>query len=190
MKSATLALACCLALGSAQGAAPLALGLDPGYSFSEYAGSAPVGLGDVDTPYTLFYIDEQAAAGYESWYVFFDPGPLTQELRVTIQFDRPIAAVLTTRAELDASNAAYGAAGITYGSSRFMGLETCPVGRVYCDAADWIAGGHELMLNWSAVHPGDHIRVLLTVPEPPNPMLFAAGLAGLALMLRRRRRGG
>lgn len=187
MKSALLALAGCLALGTAQAAAPLAIGLDAGYSFSAYAGPAPVGQGDVDEPYTLFYIDEQVAAGYKSWYVFFDPGPLTQDLQVTLRFEQPIAAVLTTRAELDASNAAYGAAGITYGSSRHMGLETCPIGRVYCDAVGWIPGSHELVLDWSAVHPGDHIRVLVAVPEPPNLLLFGAGLAALALTLRRRR---
>ena len=188
MKTSTVIAAACavLATTGAPAAVPGAVDLNAGYGFAAYAGSAAVGHGDVNVASTLFYIDEQVADGWKSWYVFFDPG-VAQDLVATLHFDQPIHAVLTTRADLDATNSAYGASGITYGTSRFIGLESCPVGHVFCDAVAWTPGGHDLTLDWSAIDPGDHIRVLVAVPEPANYLLFAAGLAGLALMLRRRR---
>jgi hypothetical protein len=146
-----------------------------------------VGQGDVNIASTLFYIDEKVADGWKSWYVFFDPG-VVQDVVATLHFDQPIHAVLSTRGELGASNAAYGADSIAYGTSRFIGLESCPVQHGFCDAVSWVAGGQDLKLDWSAIDPGDHVRVLVAVPEPANHLLFAAGLVGLALTLRRRRR--
>lgn len=181
-----VAIAAGYASSLAVAAPPVAVDLTPGFSFVEYAGSAPVGQGAVNTPSTLFYIDEQTAAGYKSWYVFLDPGRPTQDLLATLRFDQPIAAVLTTRAELDATNAVYGAPTITYGSRHFMGIEACPLDRIFCDAVTWTAGATELALDWSAVHPGDHIRVLV-VPEPSSVLLLGAGLLALGATLRHRR---
>lgn len=180
------ALAALVTTGAAA-SVPAVVDIDAGYSFTAYAGSAAVGRGDVNTSSTLFYIDEKVADGWKSWYLFFDPGE-GQDLLATLHFDQPIHAVLTTRADLDATNAAYGAAGITYGTSRFIGLESCPVGHVFCDAVAWTPGGHDLTLDWSAIDPGDHIRVLVAVPEPPHALLLAVGLSGIALTLAARRR--
>ena len=172
---------------AAVAAAPTMTDSDAGFSFDEYAGSAPVGRGLVNTPSTLFYIDEKTAGGLASWYVFFDPGRRPQDLVATIHFDQPIAAVLTTKADLDATNAAFGSASVTYGTSRFIGIEDCPLTQVFCDAVSWTPGGRDLHLDWSAVHPGDHIRVLVAVPEPASHLLFATGLFALGMSLRRRR---
>lgn len=181
-----LTLSCGLAIGAAHASPPTAVDIPPGFSFAEYSGSAAVGQGDVNIASTLFYINEKVAEGWKSWYIFFDPG-LGQDLVATLHFDQPIHAVLTTRSELDATNAAYGADSITYGTSRFIGLEYCSVPHAFCDTVSWVAGGQDLKLDWGALHPGDHIRVLVAVPEPANHLLFAAGLVGLALSLRRRR---
>ncbi len=175
-----------LAASVSAAAPPTVVDIDPGYSFVEYSDSVAVGRGDVNIASTLFYIDEGAADGWKSWYLFFDPG-VVQDLGATLHFDQPIHAVLTTRAELGATNVDYGADSITYATSRFMGLESCPIERVFCDAVSWVAGGHDLTLDWTALDPGDHIRVLVAVPEPSNYALFAAGLLGLGIALRRRR---
>jgi hypothetical protein len=187
MKKTLLSLLAALASGMTLAAPPTAVDISPGFSFAEYAGSGPVGEGFVDTPFTVFYIDEKVADGFKSWYLFFDPGTRTQEVLATIHFDRPIAAVLTTKADLDASNAAYGSSSVTYGTSRFIGLEACATRYVFCDMVSWAPGGQDLNLDLSALDPGDHIRVLVAVPEPANHLLFVSGLAGLALVRRRRR---
>lgn len=183
VSSAFAALGCSVVFA----APPTVVDMNPGYSFSEYAGSAPVGQGLVDSPSTVFYIDEKVAAGYKSWYLFFDPGTRTQDLLATFHFGQPIAAVLTTKADLDATNAAYGSDSVTYGTHRFIGLENCGTQHVFCDTVAWATGGQDLHVDWSALDPGDHIRVLVAVPEPSSYLLFAAGLAGLAFVRRRQR---
>lgn len=185
--TAALTLLAAFALGSARAAAPLVLDIDAGVSFAEYAGLAPVGQGNIDDSTTLFYVDEQTVDGVKSWLIFFDPAGLGR-VDATLHFDLPIQAVLTTKSQLQSSHALYGVDidgdGLLddYAMHRFIGLERR-------NRIAWAEGGHELELSWTAADPGDHIRVLIAVPEPPNPLLFAAGLAGLALTLRRRRRG-
>lgn len=187
MKQTVLSVLAALASGMTLAAPPTVMDISAGFSFAEYAGSEPVGQGLVDTPSTVFYIDEKVAGGYKSWYLFLDPGTKAQDVLATILFDQPIAAVLTIKADLDASNATYGSNSITYGTHPFSGLEPCSPQRVFCDAVAWAPGGQELNLAWSALDPGDHMRVLVAVPEPANMLLSAAGLAGLALVLSRRR---
>lgn len=176
------------ASAQALAASPTAVDLNAGYSFSEYTGSAAVGRGDVNTPSTLFYIDEKAAGDVKAWYLFFDPGRPTQDVQATIHFDQPIEFVFTAKSDLDATNAAFGASGVTYATSRYIGLENCPVVHTFCDSVFWVPGSQELRIDWSAVDPGDHIRVLVAIPEPPGSVMLGLGLFGLGLSLHRRRR--
>jgi hypothetical protein len=177
-----------LAGGAAQAAVPVASGLPAGYTFSEYSGAAPVGAGLIDTDSVLWFIDEQAVAGVKSWYVFFDPLD-TQRISGTITFDTPIVDVLTTKAQLDSTNATYGIDvdhdGIfdDYTTSFLIGLERG-------DRITWTPGGNTVTIDWGTSDPGDHIRVLTEartppVPEPETWALFAAGLAALGLRGRR-----
>jgi PEP-CTERM motif len=174
-----------LAAGTASAADPTVVDITPGFSFAEYGAAAAVGHGEIDVASTLFYIDEQAADGWKSWYVFFDPASV-QRVGATLHFDQPIHAVLTSKADLDATNALYGvdvdgdALWDDYATHRFVGLERR-------NAISWSPGGHDLVIDWTALDPGDHIRVLVAVPEPSNYALFAAGLLGLVITLRRRR---
>ena len=177
-----------LAGGAAQAADPVASGLPAGYTFAEYSGAAPVGTGAVDTDSVLWFIDEQAVAGVKSWYIFFDPLN-RQRISGTVTFDTPIVNVLTTKSQLDSTNATYGIDvdhdGIfdDYATSVLIGLE----GE---DSVIWSPGGHTVTINYGTSDPGDHIRVLTEartppVPEPETYALFAAGLGALAWRARR-----
>jgi hypothetical protein len=177
-----------LAGGAAQAADPVASGLPAGYTFSEYSGAAAVGAGLIDTDSVLWFIDEQAVAGIKSWYIFFDPLD-AQRITGTVTFDTPIVNVLTTKTQLDSTNATYGIDvdhdGIfnDYTTSFLIGLEIA-------DHITWAPGGHTITINWGTSDPGDHIRVLTEartppVPEPETYALFAAGLGALAWRARR-----
>ena len=172
--------ALCLATG-AQAADPTVDSLTPGISFDEYSSPTPVGQGQVDTN-TLFFIDEQTGPLGKAWYVFYDPID-ARNIFANITFDAPILGVFTTRADLDGSNAAYGAPGINYGTSIFIGLEN------RTDA--FTVAGNVLTIDWRAVDPGDHVRVftqVTVVPEPETYALFMAGLLAVGFVSRRRRR--
>src|SRR4051812_32907885 len=116
MKSTILAAALAAAVPlAAQAADPTATGLPAGYSFQEYLGSGPVGIGAVDIDSRLFFIDERMVDDSKSWLVFFDSAT-PQAVTATITFDQPIIAVFTRRLGLDATNATFGKPGVTYGS--------------------------------------------------------------------------
>ena len=110
----------CLAT-TAQAADPTVDSLTPGIWFAAYSSPTPVGLGEVDSN-TLFLIDELTGPLGNSWYVFYDPAD-ARNIFANITFDAPITCVFSTRADLDGSNATYGAPGINYGTSFFIGLE-------------------------------------------------------------------
>ena len=167
---------------AAQAADPTAIIATPGVSFAEYSSPTPVGQGQVDTN-TLFFIDEKIDALGKAWYIFFDP-PGPGDISATVTFDANITGVFSTKADLDGSNATYGAAGINYGTSVFIGLEAIS------DAFTVV--GNVLTIDWHAVDPGDHIRVftqVTIVPEPETYALFMAGLLAVGFIARRRPRG-
>ena len=169
--------ALCIA-GTAHAADPIPGSLTPGLSFAEYASSTPTGQGEVDSD-TLYFIDELTGVLGKSWFVFFDPNR-GADVFATLTFDAPITGVFSTKALLDGSNATYGAPGINYGTSFFIGLEPM-------DAFSF--AGNVLTIDWRAVDPGDHIRVftaLPAVPEPETYVLFMAGLATVGFRARRR----
>ena len=171
--------ALCLA-GTAQAADPVAGPLPPGITFAEYSSPTPVGQGQVDTD-TLFFIDELTGPLGKAWYIFFDPEE-ARALSTTVTFDAPISAVFSTKADLDGSNATYGAPGINYGTSFFIGLE----GRDTFSVA-----GNVLTIDWLAIDPGDQVRVFTRVTEVPEPETYAlltAGLFAVGFMSRRRPR--
>ena len=168
-------------VGTAQAADPVVGSLTPAsLSFAEYSGATPTGEGQIDSD-TLYFIDELTGALGKSWFIFFDPNR-GSDIFATLTFDGAITAVYTTKAQLDGTNATYGAPGINYGSSLFIGLEAM-------DAFSF--AGNVLTIDWRAVDPGDHIRVftmLAPVPEPETYVLFAAGLLAVGFIGRRRRR--
>lgn len=177
---------CLFAAGTAQAADPIATGLPPGFSFSEYSGTTAVGNGMVNISNVLFFIDEQTVAGIKSWYIFFEPLQVEQ-VTATITFDTPIVNVLDTKPALDGSNATYGIDVDSDGifDDYTTSLLIAPEGR---DVTIWSVGG--VTLDWVSLNPGDHIRVLTlatAVPEPETWGLFAAGLAALGWRARRAR---
>jgi PEP-CTERM motif len=168
--------------GTAQAADPVVGGLTPAtLSFAEYTGSTTTGEGLINSN-TLYYIDEMTGALGKSWFIFFEPTNTT-DMTATITFDGPITGVYTTKANLDATNVPYGAPGIDYGSSIFIGLEPM-------DAFSFV--GNVLTIDWHSGDPGDHIRVFTAVPAVPEPetyVLFMAGLLAVGFIGRRRSRG-
>lgn len=150
----------------------------PGISFAQYSGSTTVGQGLVDQN-TLFFIDEQSGPLGKSWYIFFDPAGAAS-VSATITFDTALTGVVfSTKSALLSSDAIYGAPGISYGTSYFIGLEPSNTVSI---------SGNTLTLHWTAADPGDHIRVFTTaVPEPTSYALMAAGLLAVGFVARRRK---
>lgn len=182
LKLALVAMLC--AAGAARAADPIAAGLPAGFTFSEYSASPPVGSGQVDSSSHLYFIDEKTVAGIKSWYIFFDP-ERRQGVTATITFDAPIVDVLLTKATLDGSNATYGID--VDGDGVFNDYTTSLlIAPELGDVTTFAVGSNTLTIDWDAVDPGDHVRVLLAVPEPETYALFAAGLAALAWRARRR----
>ena len=182
MKTRLAAALASLCLASAVHAAdPTVANLTPGLSFAEYSSPTPVGQGQVDSD-TLYFIDELVGALGKAWYIFFDPAG-GKDIFANITFDAPISGVFFTKATLDGSNATYGAPGINYGTSIFIGLES---------RDQFSVAGNVLTIDWRAIDPGDHVRVftrVTAVPEPETYALFIAGLLAVGFIGRRRPRG-
>ncbi len=173
-------------LAAAAQAAPVAISLTGAMSVQAYSGSAAVNAGNLDISDNLFYIREQQVGGVQSWYLFYDPQGRAN-VQATLDFGAPILDVITTSRGLADSVGTYGVDvdgdGVfdDYATRTLMGLENG-------DTVNWTLGGSTLAINWSAIDPGDHVRVLVqAVPEPGSLALAALALGGLLLTGRRAR---
>jgi len=183
MKRKLLALAviaATLAVSNAIAANPTAA-LDKGWV--EYTGTGAVGNNNINDNDNAYWVYESSGTWMEqavnSWFVFWDPRSASR-VEGDISFDQNILFVHDDKVELIAT-AAFGKAGVTYDYSRnLVGLEAG-------DKAGTSVTGNTLSIKWNASNPGDHIRVMTAVPEPGTYAMFAAGLAVLGFMARRRR---
>ena len=173
-------------LATAAQAAPVAISLTGATSVQAYSGSAAVNAGNLDISDNLFYIREQQLDGVQSWYLFYDPQG-RQSVQATLDFGSPILDVITTSRGLADSVGTYGVDvdgdGVfdDYASRTLMGLENT-------DSVNWTLGSSTLTIDWSAIDPGDHVRVLVqAVPEPGSLALAGLALGGLLLTGRRAR---
>lgn len=181
----SLTLAALLAVSASPALAQPTASLPDDFEFVDwltFGSPATVGVGVVNESNKVFYAKEKLVAGFQSWYIFFDPSG-GQAVSGTIEFADNITSLITGRAGLEASEAIYGlSSGITYGYEPATGLEGA-------DNASF--SGKTLTINFSATNPGDHIRVLTqapaSVPEPAPVALLSLGVAGLMIASRRRR---
>lgn len=120
-----------------------------------------------------------------SHYIFFDPGPTTTNIG-TVEFDSDIFGIMTTTANMNASDF-LSAASVNYLNPSLRGLEAGDVVT--------LLGPRTIQIDFAASTPGDYIRVLtefspgaVPVPESSTHVLVATGLFALALYGWRRKR--
>lgn len=161
-------------------AQPTATFITPGFTFVDWltVNNQTVGVGDIDVSNVVYYLKEKQLGNLQSWLIFFDPLG-NQSVRGSVTFGGPIAALFTSSADVTVTSAAYQLTPtVSYGVHANTGLESG-------DNATF--AGNVMMFDWTAADPGDHVRVLTTVPEPSSYALLAGGLGALALISRRRR---
>jgi hypothetical protein len=117
-----------------------------------------------------------------SHYIFFDPGP-TERVIGTVNFDSDVLAIITSTANLSASDFLANT-GVNYLSPSLRGLE----------AGDsvTISGTRQILFDTTASSPGDYVRVLTAfspaaalTPEPAVPLLLGTGLLAIGVGRRR-----
>jgi hypothetical protein len=119
-----------------------------------------------------------------SHYVFFDPA-INSNIEGTVTFDSDIVAIITSRNNLDASDALVNLTA-NYLSPTLRGLE----------AADSVSitGARTIFVDFQANSPGDYIRVLTqfspaaALPEPGTLAIVGFSLFCIGWMYRRRPR--
>jgi len=100
-----------------------------------------------------------------SHYVFFDPGP-TLNVLGTVNFDSDVLAIIASDTNLSSSDFLSNP-GVNYLNPTLRGLE---VG----DAVT-ISGPRQIAVNVTAGSPGDYVRVLTAMPQPPRLAILPVG---------------
>ncbi len=116
-----------------------------------------------------------AGRRYQSHFVFFDPGP-TRTAEGSVTFNRDILAVLASDANMNASDADFGLAGVTYLTPTLRGLE---------GPDSFSVTGNTISIDFRASDPGDYIRVLTGVPEPTTWAMLIFGFGAVGGAMRR-----
>ena len=183
--------ACFLAIATLLGASAHAA--DPSASltrtFTEYAGTGPVGDGSINDNTHFYWMFEStgiwSGQAVNSWYLIWEP---LDRLTVsgTITFDAPILFFQDDKSELVAT-AAFGKPGVSYSyASGLVGLETPDKNNTSWSGSTLTLAGS----GWNAGSSGDHVRVMTAVnpvPEPGTYALMLGGLGVVGLLARRRR---
>ena len=118
-----------------------------------------------------------------SHYIFFDPAGTASQVG-TVTFDSNVVAVITSKANLEASDTLINT-GVTYLSPTLRGLESGDdVSIISLDTIE---------VDWRAGTPGDYVRVLTgfspgaVIPIPAAFWLFGTAMVGLASIAKRRK---
>jgi len=114
------------------------------------------------------------------YFMHFDPVH-SRRRQGYVRFNTPILGVIVRKDQLFASNF-LGVPGTLYPTSGdLIALENGQ------DKVNLSSDMKELSVNWFANTPGDRIRIITAaIPEPSTMLLFALGLAGASMRLRKR----
>lgn len=154
------------------------------FGFNERTNLAlSVGLATLDTNRDAITIAAGTVVNID--YLAWDPDSAGRT-RGTITFDGPILGIITTRAALLATDAQFGAAGVSYGSHRYRGTE----GAAGNNPDYWSFSGNTLTFDLYGIAPED-FRVITAaapaaaVPVPSAGFLLATGLGAFGAARRR-----
>ena len=113
----SFALIAMLAVSATAAYAQPTASLPSGFTFVDWLThgrtNVQLGRGLVDESNKLFYFKEKEVAGFQSWYIFFDPSG-SQRVRGTVTFDSQISSLITTTAGMLAGDVLYGVSAVSY----------------------------------------------------------------------------